>query len=163
MTRRPRSQVPRQPADTSGKAEESAALPLRVGAHSALLDLTLLRWQVAETARRRCPALSPERRDDLVLVVNELATNAIRYGGGGPVNITVTAGDDAVSVRVYDGVATPPLLRDPDEATEDGRGLRLVDELTGQRWGHRVTPGGKFVWALVTYAPPRSVAGLSAV
>jgi anti-sigma regulatory factor (Ser/Thr protein kinase) len=160
MTKPPLPQATR--LQTAAKAEQAADLPLRVGAQAARLDLALLRWEVSETVRQRCAALSPERRGDLVLVVNELATNAIRYGGGGLVNVTVTAGADAVSVRVYDGVATPPQLHDPDDATEDGRGLRLVDELTGHRWGHRITPGGKFVWALVTYAPPHSAAGLSA-
>jgi hypothetical protein len=162
MTKRPLPQDSRRTADAAGKAE-SAGLPFRVGAPSELLDLTLLRWEVAETTRRRCPALSPERRDDLVLVVDELATNAIRYGGGGLVNVTVTAGADAVSVRVYDGATAPPQLMDPDESTEDGRGLRLVDELTGHRWGHRVTPAGKYVWAHVPYDLPRAAAaGLSA-
>lgn len=155
---RPRSQVARRPADAAGKAEERAALLFRVGAPCELLDLTLLRWEVAETARRRCPALSPQRRDDLVLVVDELATNAIRHAGGGLVNVTLAAGADAVSARVYDGTAAKPRLRDPDEATEDGRGLRLVDELTGHRWGHRPTPSGKYVWARVPYDLPRGVA-----
>lgn len=163
MTKRPVLEATRRSVDAAGKAEEPTDLPFRVGADAQRLDLALLRWEVSETVRQRCAALSPERRGDLVLVVDELATNAIRYGGGGLVNVMVTAGADAVSVRVYDGLATPPRLRDPDDATEDGRGLRLVDELTGHRWGYRVTPSGKYVWALVTYDPPPSAAGLSAV
>jgi len=42
--------------------------------------LPSLRAAVARRADRA--GLAPERRDDLVLAVNELATNSIRHGGG---------------------------------------------------------------------------------
>ena len=147
---------------TGDDADKPAELPFRIGASAEHLNLALLRWEVTATVRQRCDLMSPERLHDLVLVVDELATNAIRYGGGGLVNVMVAPRADGVSVQIYDSTAAPPVLKDPDEATEDGRGLRLVDELTGHRWGHHATPSGKYVWALVTFSLPQSAAGLDA-
>lgn len=154
MTVRPAPDTLERTVATGNHAEWPADLPFRIGALAELLNPALLRWEVAETVRQRCSAMSPERLDDLVLVVDELATNAIRYGGGGLINVMVAPRSDGVSVRIYDSTAAPPELKDPDEATETGRGLRLVDELTGHDWGHRLTPGGKYVWARVTYDLP---------
>lgn len=162
MTARPAPDTLDRPAGSVGEAACPTDLPLRICARTERLDPALVRWEVAATVRQCCPTMSSDRLGDLVLVVNELVTNAIRYGGGGLVNVMVTTRGDGVSVRVYDGAAAPPTLKDPDEAAEDGRGLRLVDELCAHRWGHRRTPGGKYVWAHVTYGPPQDPAGLPA-
>ena len=44
-------------------------------------DLRRLRETVGRWAERRRP-VATDRRDDLALVVHELATNSIRHGGG---------------------------------------------------------------------------------
>jgi hypothetical protein len=162
MTVSPATDTLERSVATGDHANWPTDLPFRIGASAERLNLALLRWEVAETVRQRCDLMSPERLNDLVLVVDELATNAIRYGGGGLVNVMVARRADGVSVRIYDSTATPPELIDPDEATENGRGLRLVDELTAHDWGHRLTPGGKYVWALITYDLPRATAAPSA-
>ena len=162
MTVRPAPEILEWPADTADTAAHPVGLPFRISASAEQLDPALVRWEVAQTVRQRCAPMSGDRLGDLVLVVSELTTNAVLHGGGGLVSVMVTALGDGVSVRVYDGVATPPRLVDPDDAIEGGRGLCLVDVLTAHRWGHRVTPGGKYVWALVTYGPPQPAAGLSA-
>jgi hypothetical protein len=52
-------------------------------------------------------------------------------------------------IEVWDQAPGIPEPRNPDIDAESGRGLLLVDQLTGSRWGWRpVTDGpGKCVWA----------------
>jgi anti-sigma regulatory factor (Ser/Thr protein kinase) len=86
--------------------------------------------------------------DDLVLIVSELVTNAIRYGEP-PVRLSVSADTRTVTVTVVDAAPSQPVRRQvPDEA-EGGRGLLLIDLLT-ECTGVRSEPPGKAVWAEVT-------------
>ncbi|WP_406192241.1 ATP-binding protein [Kitasatospora sp. NBC_01560] len=69
--------------------------------------------------------------DDLVLVVSELVTNAVRHTHG-PGTISVTALDDELDIAVSDTSRTPPLPRLPDpQAGTGGLGLHLVAALCG--------------------------------
>jgi anti-sigma regulatory factor (Ser/Thr protein kinase) len=163
MTVGPASDVLERSVRTASEAAWPAGLPFRIGAPAEQLNPAQVRWEVAQTVSQRCAAISSARLDDLLLVVSELATNAIRHGGGGLISVMVSALADGISLRVYDGTTVPPRLKDPDEATEEGRGLRLVDELTAHDWGHRLTPGGKYVWALITYDLPRPTAASNAL
>jgi len=95
--------------------------------------------------------VSDEVADDVVLAVNEVATNAVRYGsrGGQPVEVAVHVTHDWVEASVLDhGPEPPPGLpaeADADELRAGGRGLwllrRLVDEVRLERvkLGTRVT------------------------
>jgi anti-sigma regulatory factor (Ser/Thr protein kinase) len=100
------------------------------------------RWAAELGIERLC--------DDLVLIVSELVTNAIRYGKP-PVRLSVCAGIRTVTVTVVDAAPTPPVRRQVlDEAeAEGGRGLLLIDLLT-ECTGVRSEPPGKAVWAAVT-------------
>ena len=72
--------------------------------------------------------LSPTRTDDLVLVVNEIATNAIRHGGGSG-TLTMVSQSDGVSVEVRDcGPGLPAYGSDelPTATSIGGRGLWIV-------------------------------------
>jgi anti-sigma regulatory factor (Ser/Thr protein kinase) len=72
--------------------------------------------------------LSPTRTDDLVLAVSEIATNAIRHGGGSGM-LTMTPRADGVSVEVCDcGPGLPALAPDelPAPTSIGGRGLGIV-------------------------------------
>lgn len=98
--------------------------------------LMALRAAVARRGERA--GLSPMRREDLVLAVNELATNSIRHGGGaGTLTIWETA--EALVCEVTDrGQIEDPLAgREPPELGQVGRyGLWLVNrlcDLTEQR------------------------------
>ncbi|MFF7678796.1 ATP-binding protein [Actinacidiphila glaucinigra] len=79
------------------------------------------------------------------LVVSELVTEAIRYAGGGPIQLRLIR--DATLICEVSGTgSTAPHLRRARSFHEGGRGLLLVARLT-QRWGSRRTPTGKTIRA----------------
>ncbi len=99
---------------------------------------------VAECAERFGLA---DAGDDLVLVVSEMVTNAVRHGAP-PVRLEVLADDETVLVAVADGSERAPVARTAGELEEGGRGMTLVDLLTLDH-GVRPGPPGKTVWATV--------------
>ncbi|WP_320784060.1 SpoIIE family protein phosphatase [Streptomyces sp. CRN 30] len=92
----------------------------------------LARWGLAETA------FVTE------LVVSELVTNAIRYGGA-PIQLRLIR-DSSLICEVSDASSTSPHLRRARTYDEGGRGLLLVAQLT-DRWGTRPNGNGKTIWA----------------
>ena len=73
----------------------------------------------------------PERVDDLVLAVNEIVTNSLRYGGG-TARVAVWFEDGAVVCEVRDrGFITNPLTGRfaPAAAASSGRGVWLAHNL----------------------------------
>jgi anti-sigma regulatory factor (Ser/Thr protein kinase) len=79
------------------------------------------------------------------LVVSELVTNAVRYGGRGPVGLRLLR-DDSLICEVSDRSNTSPRIRRAATTEEGGRGLFLVAQYT-KSWGARFMPQGKTVWA----------------
>lgn len=103
-------------------------------------------------AARAClQGVASDAADDVVLALNEAATNAILYGSGGgqPVQVVLGVHGDAIVASVLDYgpelAAQPSTEADPDALTVRGRGLwllhRPVDEvrLERVRLGTRVT------------------------
>jgi anti-sigma regulatory factor (Ser/Thr protein kinase) len=88
--------------------------------------------------------LGEERTEDAMLLVSELVTNAVKYGGEGPVEIVVdrTGGHARFTVRDRGGPGPLPEIRTPGTAG-GGHGLRLVDSIS-DRWG--VAHGSTIVW-----------------
>ncbi|MFF0078611.1 SpoIIE family protein phosphatase [Streptomyces canus] len=78
------------------------------------------------------------------LILSELVTNAIRYGGG-PIQVRMLY-DRTLICEVFDSSSTSPHLRYAAMTDEGGRGLFLVAQLS-DRWGTRYTPEGKVIWA----------------
>jgi anti-sigma regulatory factor (Ser/Thr protein kinase) len=103
----------------------------------------------ATTARRAVEAFG-EHLDaaivpDVRLLVSELITNSVKYGGDGGVELIITSEDPQhVHVEVVDqGVGFIPTARARPKTEVGGWGLHLVEVLT-KRWG--VRDGSTHVW-----------------
>ncbi|MFJ8750252.1 SpoIIE family protein phosphatase [Streptomyces sp. NPDC102441] len=116
--------------------------------HYASWDLATDPAVVSNARKRVAAQLEAWGLDDAVftteLVVSELVTNAIRYGGD-PIRLRLIR-DTALICEVFDGSSTAPHLRRARIYDEGGRGLLLVASLT-QRWGTRYSHTGKTIWA----------------
>jgi anti-sigma regulatory factor (Ser/Thr protein kinase) len=89
--------------------------------------------------------------DQLVLAMDEMASNALRHGGGG-VRASVRSTDDAWLLEVSDrGRSRPPAPAVGRDPSEGGLGLYLIAELARDH-GWYVDGECKTVWALL----PRS-------
>jgi anti-sigma regulatory factor (Ser/Thr protein kinase) len=112
-------------------------------------ELPTVRAQLRRHAGAAIP--DPDLLDQLILALDEMASNALRHGGG-EVRATVRMTDDAYLIEVSDQAATAPptpaVGRDPSEG---GLGLYLIAEMATEH-GWYVEAGHKFVWALL----PRS-------
>ncbi|MFE2097562.1 amino acid permease [Streptomyces sp. NPDC059468] len=86
--------------------------------------------------------------DDLAftteLIVSELVTNAIRYAGGGPIQVRLIR-DRSLICEVSDTGHTTPNLKHAETDDEGGRGLFIIAQMT-HHWGTRYTPTGKTIW-----------------
>jgi anti-sigma regulatory factor (Ser/Thr protein kinase) len=106
-----------------------------------------LRRHAAETALRS-DTESEDLRDQLVLALDEMASNALRHGGGS-VRAGVRLTPDSYLIEVTDAAPTSPptpaVGRDPSEG---GLGLYLIAELASAHgWYARAEV--KVVWALL--------------
>lgn len=89
--------------------------------------------------------VAQELVDQVVLVVNELVTNAVLHAKCGPV-ITVHSDGTSVRLEVEDSSEIFPLLRNYGGDAVTGRGLAVVDA-SATWWGVDATESGKVVWA----------------
>jgi anti-sigma regulatory factor (Ser/Thr protein kinase) len=92
--------------------------------------------------------------DAAAVVVSELVTNAVRYGGG-CVALQVEAHGDEVVVSVADGSSVVPRRRDPDDV--GGRGIALIEALAAD-WTVRDHEGGKQVRVTLHPCPAATMA-----
>jgi anti-sigma regulatory factor (Ser/Thr protein kinase) len=100
--------------------------------------------------RRVCESndVSEDRTDAAVLILSELAGNAVRHGLP-PVECEAALDSDDVLVTVHDGAPVLPVQRAAAASSdESGRGLLLVSALS-RSWGWAPTARGKQVWARV--------------
>jgi two-component sensor histidine kinase len=104
--------------------------------------LTLLAWVDATAV------------DDVLLVVTELATNALQHGGGDPV-LRLNVGAEHIRVEVFDDDPAPPVRRPAGD--DGGWGLALVERLALD-WGIARHGRGKVVWCALP-ATSAEVAG----
>jgi anti-sigma regulatory factor (Ser/Thr protein kinase) len=81
---------------------------------------------------------------DVRLLVSELITNSVKYGGEGPVRLEIQASDQSVRAEIIDqGAGFTPIERDGDLDRVGGWGLHLVEQLTSE-WG--TYEGSTHVW-----------------
>jgi len=93
--------------------------------------------------------------DDVELVVAELVTNAVAASRAMdfpfPVRMWLLSDTASVLVVVWDASPRPPVLMDPAEDAEVGRGLLLVEAVsTRWDWHALADGGGKVIRALIT-------------
>ncbi|NUT95276.1 MAG: ATP-binding protein [Saccharothrix sp.] len=94
-------------------------------------------------------ALAEDVLHDVLLVCSELVANAYDHARG-PRRLRLHQVDAGARLRVEVQDASPHHLPTQGRSTagpDRGRGLVLVDTLTGHRWGVHVSPGAKTVWA----------------
>lgn len=78
-----------------------------------------------------------------VVVVSELASNAVRHAGTDwELRCSV---DDVARIAVLDGAAALPVLRAPEPGRPGGMGLHVVVAFA-DTWGVTAAPHGKSVW-----------------
>jgi anti-sigma regulatory factor (Ser/Thr protein kinase) len=94
-------------------------------------QVAVLRRLVASHAA--AAGLTEPRRQDFVLAVDEIVTNAVRHGGGGGIlEVWLTA--DRIWFRVSDegsGLAVAP-VRPPGPSQLGGRGLWIANQITDE-------------------------------
>jgi hypothetical protein len=138
---------PPQPPDRPPHAAlDLGALPTAPGCARAWTRVILLEWQLAGLS------------DAGELIVSELATNALlasRREGAPFFRLVLTRGQGELAILVRDfchGVPQAGVARDVDES---GRGLLLVQSLSGRSGWYPADDGspGKAVWAVLEAAP----------
>jgi two-component sensor histidine kinase len=118
-----------------------------------------LRHAVRDLLAQRAVTAGEPTASDLLLILSELVTNAVRHAAVVSPRITVEIAANARWVRVAVGDDHPyrPRAQRTDHARTGGRGLLLIEALTtgaGGGCGVQHTPaGGKVVWAVLPLTP----------
>ncbi|MEW2400963.1 SpoIIE family protein phosphatase [Streptomyces sp. NPDC046862] len=145
----------------------SALAPVRRRDDVTLLLARMIGYRKGDTATWRLPARGDaaarartlvsallgqwrtreDTRDTVLLVVDELVANAIRYAEG-PLTVRLIRTGDGFLCEVGDTGNGRPRLGRNELLDDGGRGLHVVHGLS-TRWGVRWTDTGKVVWAAV--------------
>jgi anti-sigma regulatory factor (Ser/Thr protein kinase) len=126
---------------------------------SAVLSVELPRTAEAPYLARRAledldGKLDPSVLPDVRLLVSELITNSVKYGGDGPVRLEVTTAGERLRAEIIDqGVGFVPVKRNDDLEKVGGWGLHLVHQLTSD-WG--TYQGSTHVWFEIDLTAPRA-------
>ncbi|MEV4613136.1 PAS domain S-box protein [Kitasatospora sp. NPDC049258] len=122
--------LPAPPLATA--AAELPALSSSAATGRRFLRATLQEWGCAEA------------QDTVCLLSSELIANAVRHARG-PIGLRLHRTARELTVEISDTSPSLPVPRLVDSASEDGRGLSLVEALA-RNWGARPTAAGKTVW-----------------
>jgi anti-sigma regulatory factor (Ser/Thr protein kinase) len=132
--------VPNAPADPDIIARRWANDPRNVQRARDDLSVLLLKWDMPVGVM-----------DSAVLVLSELFTNSLRHARepqGRHIETRFERRRGGVRIEVHDANDGKPHRREASGDEECGRGLALVDVLTGGCWGVSEREGvGKVVWA----------------
>ncbi|MEU9918212.1 ATP-binding protein [Streptomyces sp. NPDC051001] len=117
------------------RSAASEAVRERVTRYSGdLHDVTDARLDAEEFLdglARVTPPAAPEHWDDILLVVTELAANAVQYAPG-PFEVRLRRTFDGVHVVVHDTSSTPPAPRPFRRDRDGGVGWYLIHTLCSQ-------------------------------
>lgn len=110
-------------------------------------SVALARAQVCEFLERWGITRDNEDAQDALLVVSELASNAVLHGNADAhFSVRLDLFGDTFCIAVRDSANEPPLKRCVEDDEPNGRGLFLVSALA-REWGWRTEVIGKTVWA----------------
>jgi anti-sigma regulatory factor (Ser/Thr protein kinase) len=149
----------RAPAPPPARAAELRG-PEPPGSRYASAELDPKPAAAAEARKLTREWLARWDRDDLTepaqIIASEIVTNAVQHIPPGSAGLAIIyaihATPDALRITVWDIGPGQPRPVHPHADDETGRGLLLVNHLTGGNWGWRATPksGGKVVYAVLT-------------
>jgi anti-sigma regulatory factor (Ser/Thr protein kinase) len=126
-------------------------VPRAVAACRAWSRQTMARWRLSETTTGVVEQL-----------ISELVTNSIEHANGVSVTVLLVYAAQTLRIEVRDNDSgNLPVLKDPELADTDGRGLIIVEALA-DHWGVRVTDTGKSVWCDLAIPQPDLRPGLEA-
>jgi anti-sigma regulatory factor (Ser/Thr protein kinase) len=139
---RPRPPQP-PPARPPRATLDLGAVPTAPGCARAWTRVILREWQLAGLS------------DAGELIVSELATNALlasRRAGAAFFRLILTRDRGELAILVRDFCPGVPRSGDAGEQDENGRGLLLVEAMSGRTGWYPADDGspGKFVWAALT-------------
>jgi anti-sigma regulatory factor (Ser/Thr protein kinase) len=126
---------------------------------SAELSIELPRTAEAPYLARQALARLDGRLDhqvlpDVRLLVSELISNSVKYGGEGPVRLEIKSSGERVRAEIVDqGAGFTPVKRNDDLDKVGGWGLHLVNHLTAD-WG--TYEGSTHVWFEIDLGARRS-------
>jgi two-component sensor histidine kinase len=118
-----------------------------------------LRHAVRDLLAGRAVEAAESTAEDLLLIVSELVTNAVRHAAvlSPRITVEIAANPRWVKVAVADDHPYRPKALQNDPAGTSGRGLLLVEAITSQAGGscgvQHVPGGGKAVWAVLPLLP----------
>lgn len=136
---------------TTRVSELNATLDLPLGnaaptmARKAVRHM-LIAWQLTD----------PDWLDEAELVVSELVTNAVRYGGG-CIELSMQSHEGRVILKAADGSSVVPRDSGP-RAGGGGYGIRVIDACS-EAWGVEDFHGGKRVWVRLHPCPSPGLGG----
>lgn len=147
MDHRTQWESPFGPASPRTRPELAHTVQLVVGTAPEPRDVRRVRQEMAKVL---LAWEIPHAVDDVLLVVSELVTNAVRHAPCPEIGFTATYGEQLLLIQVHDGSANPPILRHGSAGdAESGRGLGLVHSLA-RDWGWMPHGDGtKSTWALI--------------
>jgi anti-sigma regulatory factor (Ser/Thr protein kinase) len=125
---------------------EIPARPSEVGAVRRAVRAQLVRY-----------GLDTDHADIAQLVASELVMNAVLHGHQ-PIVVRLTVEPETTVVEVYDGFDTLP--SDNPATDGQGRGLRVVAQLSADWGAVPAEGGGKTVWSALPHAPAPESSGM---
>ena len=93
-----------------------------------------------------CWSVPEDKRSDVLLVVSELATNAVMHAHSEFV-VVIREAPDVLGIAVADDAAEVPEVQTPSPKQVGGRGMRIVQKLARLSGVEPVPGDGKVVWA----------------
>ncbi|MCX5401078.1 ATP-binding protein [Streptomyces sp. NBC_00102] len=132
----------------------------RFSAPAVDVSVPQARHAVRDLIARQGVPVDDDILQGLLLIVSELATNAVKHAAllSPELAVEVAIGTDWIRVSVEDNHPYRPTALETDHAQTGGRGLLLVKEITAEAGGtcdvEHTTTGGKIIWAVLPLRQP---------